>query len=158
MVILLAIPTLSASLRMGWYISLFGLTQIRLYGLLVLIVCALFIVMTALRFSFRIYQQGQLAELVILVVLLMVSSVMNLDQLIAGYTLQQSKIEAQDYLLLTDLSADSVAGWIGSYQYAVTIVQEYNNKKTTDLSNLEKEEIKQLTNELQKAKTCQQSY
>lgn len=113
----LIFPLVSVGLRLFWYIQTYGLTQNRVYGLLLLLIGALFIFSLSGRLIMNTYNRWQMLEMQLIVVVMIIAGMLNADYIIASYYLQTSQTSADDYLKLVELSPDSVGGWVDSYFY-----------------------------------------
>lgn len=134
LLISLLIPLSSLTQRFVWYVSEFGLTQARIYGGMLIVAALVFIMTVTARFVFNVYNRWQMFEFSLFLVLIMLTSLLNLDQLIAMYYLRAAPSSQTKYIELTQLSPDSVVGWVESYLFARKTMLELDLLNQVDLS------------------------
>ncbi|HEX7017839.1 MAG TPA: DUF4153 domain-containing protein [Patescibacteria group bacterium] len=101
-----------------------GLTRVRIYGSLFLIMLIGLTVVLLARQLMKGFRYWYLYEVGLVVAIILFAGLLNVDNLIATKYVPTVNDET-DYVYISRLSADGVVGWVDAYQHAFEVNNEY---------------------------------
>jgi hypothetical protein len=104
----------------------YGLTRERVYGMILLLTLVVLSLVMVGRYVKKIYVGWLVVELVAVVLFVVGAMLIDVDRMVVRVMPPKSEGKI-DYEYLTGLSADGLAGWVLSYEYARKVVENYSS-------------------------------